>query len=601
MKKSIKSFKKLIRELDYILLPEHKKKIFPIFLMIFISSILELLGVTAILPFVYALLEPEKIMSNKYVSPVLEFFGAKDTMSVLTVLGVGIILLYLVKNIVLLISTYIQTNFATGVQRDLSIKMLNSYLSRPYTFFLDAVLGEISRGVDGDVASVYSSIQTLLQLLMAIITSLLIAVYMFIADPIIAGGTLCVGLIVVLLLTTFFKPTMSRLGKKQMESSRKRNQALNQTVHGIKELMVMGREDLFADQYVEASTELRVNRRNSTVISAVPNRVVEAFFVAGFMIIVLLRLEYGGSPSTFVPTLASFALGAFKIMPYISSFSNKINQLVYNQPAIDNVYRNMIEADKYQQEVEEYNRKIAIQGENIPDDCTLHFEKILEARNVLWQYPKAVVPVLSDASIRLEKGESIAFIGSSGAGKTTLSDVILGLLRPQQGGIYMDGADVYTIPKTWSKIIGYVPQSVFLLAGNIRDNVSFGLKDVDDKDIWEALDKAQLGEFIRNLPEGLNTQVGERGVKLSGGQRQRIAIARALFNKPEILVLDEATSALDNETETAIMESIDALAGQITMIIVAHRLTTIRNCNRIYRIGDGVAKEVSHEEIFGNE
>ena len=209
--------------------------------------------------------------------------------------------------------------------------------------------------------------------------------------------------------------------------------------------------------------------------------------------------------------------------------------------------------------------------------------------------------LLTDVQLTIQKGESIAFIGASGAGKTTLSDIILGLLQPEKGTVDMDGIDVYTIPMQWAHIVGYVPQSIFLMDDTVRNNIAFGIsaETIEDKYIWEALEKAQLKDFVEKLPYGLDTIVGERGVKFSGGQRQRVAIARALYNKPEILVLDEATAALDNETETAVMESIDALQGQITMIIVAHRLTTIRNCDKIYEIKDGVAVERSKEEVFG--
>ena len=217
----------------------------------------------------------------------------------------------------------------------------------------------------------------------------------------------------------------------------------------------------------------------------------------------------------------------------------------------------------------------------------------------MWQYEGQTRPVLDGVSFEIHKGQSVALIGTSGSGKTTLSDVILGLLTPAKGSVYMDGIDIYTMPKAWAGIVGYVPQSVFLIDDTIRNNVAFGLRDIDDADIWKALEQAQLKAFVETLPAGLDTIVGDRGIKFSGGQRQRVAIARALFNKPEILILDEATAALDNETEKAVMESIDALQGQITMVIVAHRLTTIRNCDSIYEIKDGKAVKRSKSEVFG--
>ena len=233
---------------------------------------------------------------------------------------------------------------------------------------------------------------------------------------------------------------------------------------------------------------------------------------------------------------------------------------------------------------------------------TIEFKEKLVIQNVGWKYKNQKKSVLSNVCMEIRKGESIAFIGSSGSGKTTLSDIILGLLHPRQGAILMDdNIDVYSILDEWGHIVGYVPQSVFLLDDTVRNNILFGLpkEQVNDALIWESLEQAQIKEFIESLPEGLDTIVGERGIKFSGGQKQRIALARALYNKPEILVLDEATAALDGETEKAVMDSISALQGKITMIIVAHRLTTIRDCDKIYRIENGIATEVRKEEIFG--
>ena len=228
------------------------------------------------------------------------------------------------------------------------------------------------------------------------------------------------------------------------------------------------------------------------------------------------------------------------------------------------------------------------------------FEKDLEIKDVFWKYPSGQEEVLKGAGFVINKGESIALIGPSGAGKTTMADVILGLLKPQKGNIFLDGKDVYGHPVAWSKIIGYVPQAVYLTDDTIRSNVAFGIAEdeIDDKRVWAALEEAQLADHVRKQPDGLDTMVGERGVKLSGGQRQRIAIARALYDDPQILVLDEATSALDTETETAVMEAIDSLQGSKTMIIVAHRLSTIRNCNKIYEINGGKATLRDKEEVL---
>ena len=595
----LKTIKKVLGQMGYILDKKHRKKLPRLFVCVFFSSIFELLGVTAILPFVYALMDPDAVLNFPYAKPIFDYFGVTDAHGVLVILGVFIVVLYIVKNAFLIFSYWYQYYFNSRIKKELAIKMLHSFLSRPYQFFLDTTAGEISRACSSDTTAVYTSIQALFQLAMSLFTTLLIGTYMIISDPIIAIGTLSVAGIAVAVLTKVLKPTMKKLASKVMAAEKIQNDAFNQTVYGIKELYVMGRQELFLNDYDRACEEIRKATVKDNTVAIIPNRLIESLFISGFMGIVLFRLSSGGNMDAFVPKIASFAVGAFKVLPYISGITNKLNKLVYNKPFINNAYKNLKAAEEYQKELELYTKERKSIDKDGKANPTISFVKNIEVKNILWQYSKGNSPVLTDTNISLTKGESIAFIGASGAGKTTLADIILGLLKPQQGSVYMDGMDVFAMPKTWANIVGYVPQSVFLLAGTIRDNIAFGMKNFTDEEIWDALEKAQLADFVSALPEGINTYVGERGVKLSGGQRQRIAIARALANKPEILVLDEATSALDNETETAIMESIDSLQGQITMIIVAHRLTTIKNCDRIYRIGDGVAKEVSHKEVFG--
>lgn len=272
--------------------------------------------------------------------------------------------------------------------------------------------------------------------------------------------------------------------------------------------------------------------------------------------------------------------------------------MVFYRPTLEEAFVNITAAREYENELTEYQKLHG--GVDEAHMGEVSFKKQVVVKNVRFKYKKAKEPVLQNISLTITKGESIALIGASGAGKTTMADVMLGLLHPESGTVEMDGIDIFSMPKHWAKIIGYVPQMVFLTDDTIRNNVSFGLTrdEIDDDRIWHALEQAQLADFVRKLPKQLDTIVGERGIKFSGGQRQRIAIARALYNEPEILVLDEATSALDNETETAVMEAIDALQGQKTLIIVAHRLTTIRNCDKIYEICDGHAIERAKEEIF---
>lgn len=596
MKNNIKTVIDVLKELSYVLNKEQKKKTVSVVSVIVFSSLFELLGVTAILPFIQTILTPDKLFANPYVKPLIEAFHIEDTKQLMLLFGFGIMLLYIVKNLYIIFSYYVQYDFATRIQKELSIKMLKSYMSRPYSYFLSVNSSIILRGCSSDTSGVYNILANLFTIAAELLSMVLIGGFIIFTDVLTALAILGLMAVVMLGMILIFKPIAKHAGQENREANALKSKAIYQTVSGIKEIYVMQRKNLFIQDYEEASDIARKAQRINSLISACPDRIIEGICVSGLIGIVCIRLFMNDNMIDFVPKLAMFAMAAFKVLPSIGKITSRINNLVYDRPSLTNVYQIMLEAEAYEREYEQYAKE---QG-GIEESSELQFEKCLEIQNVVWQYENQKEPVLTDTKIQIKKGESIALIGASGAGKTTLADIILGLLKPQKGTVLMDGIDVFAMPKTWARIVGYVPQTVFLIDDTVRNNIAFGLSkdEIDDERIWDALARAQLKPFVEGLPDGLDTIVGERGVKFSGGQRQRVAIARALYNRPEILVLDEATAALDNETETAVMESIDALQGQITMIIVAHRLTTIRNCDVIYEIRDGKAVIRSKEEVL---
>lgn len=599
MTSNLRTMIQMLKQLNYILDKSQKKSALWLLSVIILSAGFELLGVTAILPFVEATVSPNKMLQNKYVMKIAPVFGIDNANMLLIFMGIGLILVYLVKNAFMLYANFVQYDFATRIQKEISVKMLHSYMSRPYTFFLSTNTSEILRGCSSDTVCVYSIIDFLSTILTQILMMFLIGIFLIYTDPIIAISVLSLMLIILLCMVLFFKPTIKKAGQRNIELLTINNKILVQITNGIKEIFVMQRKKLFLDAYDEASEQFRKMQRTYNVLSSSPDKIVEGVCISGIIGIVCIRLvNDSGNMIDFIPKLAAFAMAAFKILPSIGKIANRMTGIIYNRPGLVNVYQNMIEAERYTEQMRQYVANKQMDAEHPID---LGFQKQLSINHVFWQYENQMGSVLADLQLTIHKGESVAFVGASGAGKTTLSDVILGLLQPVKGSVEMDGIDVYTIPMQWAHIVGYVPQAIFLMDDTVRNNVAFGLPvdTIEDKHIWDALEKARLKEFVEKLPYGLDTIVGERGVKFSGGQRQRIAIARALYNRPEILVLDEATAALDNETETAVMESIDALQGQITMIIVAHRLTTLRNCDRIYEIKDGMAVERSKEEVLG--
>ncbi len=592
MNKNIKAVFRMLQELNYVLNRKQKRQAVVVCVAILISVVLELLGVSMVLPFLQALLTPEELMSKPIFQMILGILGVNNDKQLLLFMGIALIFLYIFKNFFLILCSYCQYNYSSRIQMELSVKMLESYMTRPYTFFLDVNSSELLRGCTGDIGAVYTIIYSLFNLGAESLTCLLISVYIIYTDPIVAFGTLFVLGVLMLVLIFVFKPILKRLGLIFMESNAIKSKAILQTIHGAKELYVMQRKELFVEDYKKSADEVRRVQRNYDFLRVCPDRIIEGICVSAIIGIVIIRISMGVEIASFVPVLGAFAMAAFKIFPSIGKIVNRINTLVFHFPMLENVYRNMQLADEFEIERQKNNENKYIEEENIV------FNNSLQISHVAWKYNEQNEFILKDVNIEIKKNESVALIGESGSGKTTLSDIILGLLQPSKGSVCVDGKDVYTMPKQWANLIGYVPQSVFLMDDTVRANVAFGLNNIQDDRIWDALEAANLKKFVQSLPDGLDTIVGERGMKLSGGQRQRIAIARALYMNPSILILDEATSALDTDTETAVMEAIEALRGTMTMIIIAHRLTTIRNCDKIYEIVDGKAILRKKEDVF---
>ena len=451
--------------------------------------------------------------------------------------------------------------------------MMNSYIHRGYSFFLNTNTSHLLRGVGGDVSGVHSVINSLLKITIEGFTALLIIIYIFLQDALVASIVSGVGIACVLFLVFFFKNKIYRLyiGITNKNSL--------QVFEGIKEIMVMHREKHFTDEYEKSFGIMQKANVVHTVSSEVPANIIEASCIAALILALVIRMNQGVDVTEFIPKLGSFAVAAFRVLPSLGRISSAFNSMVYAIPSMNACYENVLDADR--------NR--GSEKYLIESGQHLTFEKEISVEHVSFRYENTDKDVLSDISLKIKKGSSVALIGASGAGKTTLADIILGLLRPSDGKVLSDGHDIHQDPSSWASLIGFVPQSVYLIDDTIRNNVAFGIDQnkIDDTKVWKALEEAQLADFVHSLPNGLDNIVGDRGVRISGGQRQRIAIARAMYEDPEILVLDEATSALDSETEAAVMESINYLHGKKTLIIIAHRLTTIERCNYVYEVADG--------------
>lgn len=592
----IKVLFQMYSEMMYVLDKRQKLKCIRTFIIILLGSVFEMLSISVLLPFLQAIVNPAQLRQQKYISQMVNFLNLNSDISLLVFLGLLILMVYVVKNLFLIYVSYAQNELSTSIHRDLATLMMRSYLKRPYTFFVETSSADVLRGVGGDIAGVYNIISTSFTLLTNTITSMFIVVYLIITDAVMAVGFILLGAACVIGIALCFKGAVAQMGRKQRQATRGINRSALQVFAGIKDIIVMQRQKYFEEDFDSVTNQKREIDLTYNVISALPIRIIEAVSIGGMMGIVCIRLVGGVEIGEFIPTLGIFAVAAFKILPYMGGISSGISNLIFYKPTLDEAYKNIHEA-------RELEKKLAKHENVLLEKQKDSFEESIEIKDIFWKYENSEEIILKDLSLKIKKGESIALIGNSGAGKSTLADVVLGLLHPEKGSVLVDGVDIFSIPKSWAKMIGYVPQSVYLMDDTIKKNIAFGIpeNEVDEKKIWEALDQAQLGDFVRQLHMGIETHVGERGIKFSGGQRQRVAIARALYYNPEILVLDEATSALDKGTETAVMEAVDALHGHKTLIIIAHRITTIRNCDKIYEIADGRAVIRDKEEVLKQE
>lgn len=586
----------MFQKLRYIFNRRDKLKLVVLLFMIVVGSFLELSGVAAFMPFIEIVMAPEAIFTNKWLSMVYYAMNFSSSEYFLAFLAILISLIYIFKNVYLTILQNCILKFSYRMRKNLAVRLLKTYMAEPYTFHLNKNVAELQRSLQVDTNQFMLLVNNSLQMVAEITVCVVLGLYLFDTSHSITGIVLVLLVTCVGIFLYISKKVSFRLGMQNQMYNGKLFQWVNQALGGIKEVKVLRREEYFVSCYEENYEKLIYGARVNELLSAMPRYIVEAVCITGLLSAVIVKMFWGfqgNEVSDFIPQLAVCAVGAFRLLPSVGKMNAYANSILYCKPSLDLIYDDLKQVEGCDESA--FNRKKTEEKWN--------FEKEIRLDNITYRYPDTDEPVLKNVNIVIPKEKTVAFIGSSGAGKTTLADIILGLLMPEQGRVSIDGKNIYDDLDRWYRHLGYIPQTIYLSDDTIRNNVAFGIfeKEIDEKAVWNALEKAQLAEFVRELEKGLDTMVGERGVRLSGGQRQRIGIARALYHDPDILVLDEATSALDNETEQAVMESIESLKNSKTMIIIAHRLTTIKNADIIYEIIDGNAVERSKEEVFGQK
>lgn len=549
-----------------------------------ISGFMEMLSVTLIIPFMQTIFEADTITQNNYVMVIMEMLGLQTYTSFLIFLSLLMVAIYFVKNAFLVAEVTIQEKFVQNNQYALQQELLQSFLKRPYEYFLSANTGEIMRVIMSDTSSAFSALTTLITLFSETIVSVVLTITAFIIAPQMMLVMSLLLLFTVAIIGLFSKRIARKAGIDYQIASTTMYLTLLQAIEGIKEVKLSQKESYFERHYERNSEILvRASYRNK-LAATLPRYLIETIAMCGFFMLLSVLIYRGENIGKLVPIVSSVAMAAVRLLPAANRIAAAISSLNYSEPAVDKLLANM-----------SYIKEGVLSSENnkqyeISDSIQIEeLKKSITVKSVSYKYPTGVSNVLNNATLEIKKGQFIGIVGASGAGKTTVVDIILGLLRPQSGSVYVDGNDINQDMYGWLSQIGYIPQSIFMLMGDIRSNVAFGVDEekIDDVKVWKALKEASLEEFVKSLPDGIYTEIGERGIRISGGQKQRIGIARALYNDPDLLFFDEATSALDNETEAAIIDSIDHLHGAKTMVIIAHRLTTIEHCDVVYRVEGG--------------
>ena len=553
-------------------------------IIIFLQSFAELLGVSVILPFINAVVAPETLLEEKPIRWAYDFFGMESTGELIIYLAVLIIIVYILKNLFLIYVYELQYKFAYYGKKQMQNELMRYYIGKDYTFFLNVNSSELIRNINTDPEMFYTAVQNALQLLSELCVSVIIVIFLLFTDVTITlGVALSVG-IMFLLMIKGLRRVLARYGDERRVYSANMFKCMQQAFGGIKEIKIANRESYFQNDFEKQNEVYTHVIKQNAFLSAIPKPVMEALCIAGLMAVIAIQVANGTTDTTqFIGVLGVFAAAAFKLLPSVNKISSYFAAIVHNAVVIEKVrdeYREMQETKLSGGQSKESAAKNR--------EKTISLEKEISVEHLEFSYPNTEEAVIRNANVVIPKNCSAAFIGPSGAGKTTFVDLILGILTPQKGSICVDGTDIHEALRGWHEKIGYIPQTIYMLDDTIRNNIAFGdAGEIDDARVWEALRQAQLEDFIKGLEDGLDTVIGEAGVRLSGGQRQRIGIARALYRRPEVLVLDEATSALDNETEAAVMEAIDRLQGKMTMFIIAHRLSTIQNCDIVYKVENG--------------
>ncbi len=563
--------------------------------LMIIGAFLQTAGVGLLVQVVSVVVDPKAVEKSGLVRAFYDFLGCRDFESFSVTVMVLLVVVFGAKNLFLYVQQKLTFAFVYTNQFRTSERMLRNYLRRGYEFYLNADTAVVQRSITSDVNNMYALILSLLQLMSDGVMSLFVVGYCLASNGIMTVLLAFSLLLLMAIIKRILKPIMYKSGKDNQDYYSSLFKWISQTVQGIKEVKITCREQYFVEEYRKCGKGYVDAVQRYSLYNNIPKLLIETVCIAvmmGYMIVMTLT---GTSAENMLEMLSTLGAAAFVLLPAVNRINNQINSIAYFEPFFMGV------RDNLQEEIEDHKVDMSFASQ---EEEKLPMKRAIELRDIVYAYPNSDKLIFDHATLTIPIGSSVGIVGVTGAGKSTIVDIMLGLLEVREGMVCADGVEVKSDYRRFLKNIGYIPQMLFMLDDTIRRNVAFGVRDdkIDEDRIWEVLREAQLDSFVKSLPDGLETTVGERGIRLSGGQRQRISIARVFLKNPPVIILDEATSALDNESEYAVARSLDELAKGRTTLTIAHRLSSIRNSDRIMVLTEeGIVEEGNHDRLMAQK
>ena len=557
-----------------------------IFLM-FLVAIFEAFGIGLIYPVITIIGESDYLQKHESISKILSVIGINTHKELVIFSVLSLLAFYVFKHLLILFQGKIQITFTLNNQADYTKRLYRYYMQKPYLFHVNTNISVIFRNINLACVTVFTDILTnTLAILTNVITMFVIWVFILVMDWLMALVVLFVLGPLLLLILNYFRKKINYYGTVQNECNLKCIKWLNQGFWSVKETKVMKKEDFFTDEFSKAFTEFTECQKQFLFINRFPRSLIELVCVGGILLLIAIKMLFDIDSESIIPSLGVLALAAVRLMPCMNQVTGLFNQIKFKKPFFEEIYDDFmaVKNEKEKKAIEVIKEK----------EETIKFNDAISVQNLSFSYPETTKNIFTNVSFTIPRGKFVGIVGPSGAGKTTFVDILLGLLKPSEGKILVDNNNIFDNVSGWLDNVSYVPQSIYLIDGTIKENIAFGVlpEDIDDNRIQQVLKMAELYDFVQSLDLKENTQCGDMGAKLSGGQKQRIGIARALYQNPSVLILDEATSALDNETEKQITETITKLKGEITIIAIAHRLSTLTSCDFKIKFENGTATVV---------